>query len=395
MKNSFETNILNKLLDKYENSKLSKGGTQVKREIKLNLKDEVFSTYTAFDSYKYTELNNAVIKKLDELGFVNATFYQDTFKSLSLNLDNVDKVYEYLNRKKPSLELDLIKEVILKYHFDNFVDDFLDYVSNYIKEKYTYPKSYFSNSSELDLILYTFTCLFNLNENIKKRDFSAQYLHDSKAFEKIEGKIIKIIKEFDYNTYLTDEDVLASYNIIKNSSYALIKNNLSLKINNQIINLNDLSFELSLSDEMIKALDIIDMTASKLITVENLTSFYSLNDLEATIIYLAGFHNHTKQMLLEKIYHKYPNIEYFHFSDIDAGGFLIYNNLKEKTKIPFIPYRMGVKELVRNKDKLKSLTNIDKKRLNSLRVNPKYSLFYEVIDYMLEHNVKLEQEILD
>lgn len=395
MKNSFESNILNRLLDKYENSKLSKGGTQVKREIKLDLKDDVFSSYRGFDSYKYSEINDAVIRKLDDLGFVKATFYKDTFKSLTLNLDNVDKIYLYLNRDKPSNELEAIKEVIHKYHFDNFLDEFLDYILNYIDEKYVYPKSYFTNAEELDLILYTFNCLFKLNENIKKRDFSAEYLHDSKAFEHIEGKIIKIIKEFDYNTYQDDEDILSSYNIIKNSSYALIKNNLILKINNQVINLNDLGFELSLSDEMIKSLEILEMSSNKLITVENLTSFYSLNEVNSTIIYLAGFHNHTKQMLLEKTYKKYPNKEYYHFSDIDAGGFLIYNNLVEKTHIPFKPYRMGLDELINNKDKLKSLTANDKKRLNGLRNNLKFREFFEVIDYMLEHNIKLEQEILD
>lgn len=395
MKNNFELNILNRLLDKYENSKLSKGGTQVKREIKLDLKDDVFSSYTGFDSYKYSESNDAVIKKLNDLGFVKAVFYKDTFKSLTLVLDNVDKVYEYLNRDKPSEELESIRSVLDKYKFNNFVDDFIDYVTNYIDTKYTYPKSYFLNSKELDLILYTFTCIFKLNENIKKRDFSVMYLHDSKAFESIQGKVIKIIKDFDYYTYQSDEDILASYNIIKNSSYALIKNNLILKINDQVINLNNLGFELSLSDLMIKSLEILKITANKIITVENLTSFYSLNDRDATVIYLAGFHNHTKQMLLEKIYQKYPDALYYHFSDIDAGGFLIYNNLKEKTHIPFIPYKMGLNELIQNKDKLKSLTANDKKRLVKLRNNDKFSEFFEVIDYMLEHNVKLEQEILD
>lgn len=395
MKNNFETNVLNRLLDKYENSKLSKGGTQIRREIKLDLKDDVFSTYTGFDSYKYSELNDTIIKKLESLGFVNAIFYQDSFKSLTLNLDNIDKVYLYLKRTKPSDELEAIRLVLSKYKFNNFVDEFIEYISNYLDTKYSYPKSYFDDSKELDLILYTFNCLFKLNENMKKRDFSVTYLHDSKAFEQIEGKIIKIIKEFDYNTYQDDEDVLASYNIIKNSSYALVKNNLIIRINNQVINLNDLGFEVSLSDDMIKSLEIIDMTSSKVITVENLTSFYSLNEEDSTIIYLAGFHNHTKQMLLEKIYNKYPNIDYYHFSDIDVGGFLIYNNLKDKTQIPFKPYKMGLDEIIQNKDNLKSLTKNDKLRLEKLRNDLRFNEFFLVIDYMLEHNVKLEQEILD
>ncbi len=393
--NNFEKIILNKLLDKYEKSKLSKGGTSVKRNIKLTTKDDVLSSYTSFDSYKYSDDNDAVIKKLESQGFISAEFNNGTFKSLKLNVDNVNDVYDYLKRNKPSDELDKIRKVISKYHYDNFMDMFLEYISSYIDEKYEYPKSYFNNADQLDLILNIFTKLFGLTDEIKKRDFSVKYLGDTKIFETVQGKIIKIIKDFDGNEYDSDDDILTSYNVVKNSSYAMVKNNLIIKINNSIINLNDLGYELSLSDEMIDHLSLLDSNVLKVITVENLTSFYSLNDKNAVIIYLAGFHNHTKQSLLLKIYEKYPNAEFLHFGDIDAGGFLIFNNLVEKTGIPFKPYKMNIAELESNYGNLKQLTDNDRKRLNKMLCDSRFKMFYEVINHMLANNVKLEQEILD
>ena len=95
-----------------------------------------------------------------------------------------------------------------------------------------------------------------------------------------------------------------------------------------------------------------------------------------------------------KVYEKYPKAQYFHFGDIDAGGFLIFNNLIEKTGIPFIPYRMSVNELKQNHN-LKQLTENDKKRLKGLLLDSRFALFKDVIEYMLDNNVKLEQEILD
>ena len=391
---SFEKNLLNKLLDKYEKSKLSKGGTSINRSIRLTTKDEVLSSYTGFDSYKYVDLNDAVIRNLEKQGFITAVFENDTFKSLTLNVFNVDSLYDYLNRKKPSDELKQIKETLNKYQFDNFLDMFIEYVNDYINDKYDYPRSYFSDSVQLDLILMVFEKMFLLTEETKKRDFSAKYLGDSKLFESIQGRIIKIIKDFDGNNYASDDDVLSEYNIVKNSSYALVKNNLVLKINNSVINLNDFGYEISLSDEMIKSLCILDSNVYKVITVENLTSFYKLNDPDSVIIYLGGFHNHTKQSLLMKLYEKYPKAQYFHFSDIDAGGFLIFNNLVLKTGIPFIPYRMSVNELKQNHN-LKQLTENDKKRLKGLLLDSRFDLFKDVIEYMLDNNVKLEQEILD
>ena len=392
---NFEKNILNKLLDKYEKSKLSKGGTAISRSIKLTTKDDVLSSYTSFDSYKYSDDNDAVIRKLESQGFIKAEFSNDTFKSLTLNLNNVDDIYDYLNRNKPSDELAKIRIVLSKYNFDNFLGLFLDHVKTYLDEKFDYPKMYFNNADQLDLLLNIFDKLLGLTEEIKKRDFSVRYLGDSKIFESVQGKIVRIIKDFDGNNYESDDDVLASYNIVKNSSYAMVKNNLVLKINNSIIDLNELGYELSLSDEMIKNVILLDSQVSKVITVENLTTFYSLNDSDAVIIYLAGFHNHTKQSLLLKIYEKYPNAEYLHFSDIDAGGFLIFNNLVEKTGIPFKPFRMNVEELKSNLSNLKHLTDNDAKRLNKMMSDDRFNIFYEVISYMLENNVKLEQELLD
>ena len=194
--NVFEKNLLNKLLDKYESSKLSKGGTAVSRSIKLTTKDDVLSSYAAADSYKYADENDAIIKRLEAKGFIKAEWNYDTFKSLTLNIANVDSIYDYLNRDKPSDELNRIKEVLSQYEFDGFINDFIDYVSDYIKTKYDYPKSYFVDSKQLKLLLDIFTQLLKLEEDMKKRDFSVKYLGDSKLFESVQGKVIKIIKDF-------------------------------------------------------------------------------------------------------------------------------------------------------------------------------------------------------
>lgn len=393
--NTFEKNLLNKLLDKYESSKLSKGGTSVTRSIKLTTKDDVLNSYNATDSYKYADENDAIIKRLESKGFIKTEWNYDTFKSLTLNIESVDYIYDYLNRDKPSNELKRIKEVLQNTKFDGFIGDFIEYVNDYINTRYDYPKSYFLDSKQLELLLNIFTHLLKLEDDMKKRDFSVKYLGDSKLFETVQGKIIKIIKDFDSNTYGSDEEILAAYNIVKNTSYAILKNKLIFKLNDCAIDLDKLGFEYLLSDEMINSLEIISSNVSKIITVENLTSFYSLDDKDAIIIYLAGFHNHTKQALLKKIYATYPNAEYLHFGDIDAGGFWIYQTLKEKTKIPFVPYKMNVLELIDNKNNLKKLTDNDKKRLNKMILDSRFDIFKETILYMLANNVKLEQEILD
>lgn len=391
---TFERDLVNKLLDKYESSKLSKGGTKVSRNITLTPKDKVLSSYNSIDAHKYITNNDYVIKNLTRKGFIDSKYNNETFISLTLNIDNIESLYKYIGRENPKVELEKIKLVLGSYKFSNFIAEFINYVYKYIESNYDYPHAYFSDAKQLDLILKGFKELEALTDNCKKREFSVKSFGDSKVFESIEGKIIKIIKDFNDNEYESDSDLLAAYYIIENPTYALVKNKLVFKIDDYLIDLNKFKYEFSLSDDMIKVLEFQSTNITKVVTVENLTTFYSFNDSDAVIVYLGGFHNHTKQLLLKKIYTSYPHAAYYHFGDIDVGGISIFQNLITKTSIPFQPYKMGIKELEESKV-LKKLTNNDIKNLTKMLNNPKFELFKEIIEYMLKHNVKLEQESLE
>ena len=57
----FGKKILNRLLDKYENSVISKKGSNRNIKITLNLKDKELSTYVCKDSYNYRDANDAIL----------------------------------------------------------------------------------------------------------------------------------------------------------------------------------------------------------------------------------------------------------------------------------------------------------------------------------------------
>ena len=98
---------------------------------------------------------------------------------------------------------------------------------------------------------------------------------------------------------------------------------------------------------------------------------------------------------LEKLYKAFSPKVCLHFGDIDVGGFMIFNNLVQSTDISFLPYHMGIEELEIYKDKAKPLTANDVSRLQKLHSDPEFAIFEVVIEYMLAHNLKLEQEALD
>lgn len=135
----------------------------------------------------------------------------------------------------------------------------------------------------------------------------------------------------------------------------------------------------------------INVIGKRVITIENLTTFNTFNESDTLAVYLGGYHNSHRRSFIKKIYRDNPKAEYYHFGDIDAGGFYILLHLREKTGVDFIPYHMGISELKQYEDYTKKLTDNDVRRLTNLR----NSEFSEVVNYMLEHNCKLEQEAFD
>lgn len=78
---------------------------------------------------------------------------------------------------------------------------------------------------------------------------------------------------------------------------------------------------------------------------------------------------------------------------MDAGGFWIHHNLCEVTGVRFELFGMSIRELQNTEHArcLHQLSENDRVRLLELgRMEP----YAEVVDYMLEQGVKLEQEIV-
>ena len=128
-------------------------------------------------------------------------------------------------------------------------------------------------------------------------------------------------------------------------------------------------------------------------TVENYTAWMRMDRPETAMFYLGGYTTRKQRDFFKKVYADNPWAGYFHFGDIDAGGFYIYEHLCRITGIPFKSYLMTVDVLKnpRYQSCHNPLSEQDRLRLKALR---KEKAFEEIIAYMLEPNVKLEQEIV-
>ena len=183
------------------------------------------------------------------------------------------------------------------------------------------------------------------------------------------------------------------YNLYENPTYVLIKGNVVIQFDSSVINVVEMPDGIALSNASLEKIKKITVKASKVITVENLTTYHDSDEGDSVHIYLGGYHNHSKQILLEKIYVDNKNSAYFHKGDLDVYGFLILENLKEKTGIPFAPLMMDVATLEKfyQAGLYKELTASDVKVIGGKR-NTKLAAYADVLQFMLDHNCKVEQE---
>ena len=189
---------------------------------------------------------------------------------------------------------------------------------------------------------------------------------------------------------MESSEIMAEYGIYHTPNYVYFKGDTTLDVDGESINLRTLNQGVGISGEDLTKVAFSDLSRIKrVITIENLTTFFRWNEPKSLIIYLGGYHNSIRRTLLKKVYNKLPGIAYYHFGDIDAGGFSILKDLRNKTGIPFKMYRMDIETLKCYEKYGKALTESDIIRLEEIEKDEELQ---EVVSYMLLHNVKLEQE---
>lgn len=391
--------ILENLIDKYEKSTLYQGNNKQKVSISFKFNRKNIPEYFDEVNYQYKEEIHEVVSNLYLNGYVNIEWQKyeegNILKQVSLNLDKVTEIYKLLNRKEKSVkENEVIIELSKYLNRDDFLALFAEDMIKKLKEGKSIA-NYFdiNNLPQIKDILYSINRILKQKEEISKRVFSIVLFNDSKYFSLLENKIINIMR--NYGNYIDEENILAEENIVNNPGYVYLKGKGVFKCDETIINLEKLNGEIALSSNIIKTIEVKELNVKKVITIENLTSFHTYNKKDELIIYLGGFHNNLRGEFLLKLYNYNKNNSFYHWSDIDLGGFRIFQNLIAKTKIPFNPYNMNKDILIKYQKYAMKISN--KNYLESLKdllSNEDYSIFHDVIAYMIENKIRLEQEII-
>lgn len=401
----YDRKVLNHLLDTYENSLLSKGVNKRTIQIEFRFTKTSISAYFDESSDEYESIH-VLMKSLENKALIQIIWKDNKqdylIQKVRLITDHIEEAYRYVGRK-PKRVLEEENTVLLKKYIDlkssveaetPITVAFVKFLLERIENHHT-VKEYIDleNMKETDMFLQACVLVEQNKKPCYIREFSIVHFQDSKYFEQIEGRVAKIFRQFSREHEDMDTlEILAEYGIYRTPNYVYFKGDARISIGEEIVDLSLLKQGIGVSGEDMMSIQFSDLgRIKKVITIENLTSFFRYWEENSLIIYLGGYHNSIRRNLLKMVYEAIPDAKYYHFGDIDAGGFSILLDLRNKTGIPFLSYHMDLDTLKQYSRYGKNLKESDRKRLEKMCNNEEFS---EVISFMLEEDIKLEQECI-
>ena len=395
--------VLNKLLDSYESSLLSAGKNERTIHIELRFIKKHIPAYFDESSEEFEHIH-MYMQQLENQNLIRILWKDGKvghiIQKVQLNIEQLDRAYTYVKRVSKSTlvieNMELISSVS-KNTTTMVVKKFAQYLLERLQDNKSVKEFIeLANLSDTKKLFQAMEAIENNRQQLYIREFSIRTFQDSKVFEKLVGKIYRIFERFDDKFGSSElSDWLSEYQIYHTPNFVYLKGKARISFGNKEIDLSFLEQGLGISGEDINRIQFVQSDkVEKIITIENLTTYFRWKEENSLIIYLGGYHNTERRNLLNKIYQIYPEAYYYHFGDIDAGGFEIYRDLCEKTNIPFKMYYMDLPTLQRYQMYGKKLTENDKKRLIELQKKGDIDV-KEIISYMLKQDVKLEQECIE
>ncbi len=395
--------VLELLLDKYEDSKTYAGESRVSQSFSV-LPSKVFGSYDS--DYEDVDLVRDFESQMEELERERLLEIRRGSRGLEklVAIPECWQVYYVLLQREDKHTLQQkqkeMYQSFLGIHpiLDSFCQEQIRRLDDNKKALYSYEEA----ERMLDLCQFILTN----QQEILERELSITVLKDSKLWEqKYRTTVCNLLRHFgNYEELLlgvTGEDkedkreveriLLAEHLVFSNPSYVYFKGNATfLFVGDGKLEVCD-DMPIAFSSDMIKRLEKVLIFDAQVMTVENLTSFNRMKREGSFLIFLSGYHNSAKQKLIRKIYEGNSNLQWKHFGDIDTDGFYILEHLRQGTEIDFEPVYMDCDYLEKYKDYTKSLTKNDRNKAARLLQEGKYC---DVMNYMLDKGVKLEQEII-
>lgn len=402
--------ILNRLLDKFENSKhLSEPNTS-RRRVMLRIDKRDLPEYQYEDAV-VRDAYNIAARELEQQALVRLEWArkQSVLSCIVLDLERVAQCYECADRVHPQKKAEEVANIIMQKLADNpvpWIAAWRDAVCAQVRNSMKVPTYCRENDGLLQELLLTFQRYAELSGSVTMRAFSSQCFHDTKYFERNVRELFLTIAR-KYNTQLAaacteaklgERDQLAFLGIYARPELYELSGDCAICLKKGELRLSVAEpYGLALPSTLVSEIVDIELKSICCITfIENKTNYdeYLLAEKQPQelVVYHGGFLSPRKKKLFEKLAAAAGETMQIRFwADIDLGGFCMFENLQ--TVFPQLePMRMEGRFVEQyHKNGLKRPEQYLKK-LKEERNAGRHTLFVDAIDKILQYGVTIEQE---
>lgn len=287
------------------------------------------------------------------------------------------------------------------------------------------------SSGEYEDLVKVLIALPDIKEGTPKRILSQMLFQDTKHFEQtVERRLLGILRRFFPEEFERDEEYLDNIGIVENPKLTLLTGPVVFSTGKSTVNLEFFPGGIGLSMGTIRFMEIKEIKARTILFIENLTTYYhmvetygkqtmtnygpSANVMDKStelkepvlLIYTGGFpHKGTQKFLLKLasfIRRSTPNdssdyaeVEIYHWGDMDYGGIKIFEYLKRNFFQDLKPYRMDIAAYKSFLHKGMPMGEDQAEKLKKLLEDPSYAQWHTLIEEMLNHRKRIEQESIN
>lgn len=405
-----EKDILNRLLDKYENSKhLTQLGVSHRR-VMLSKMEKELPGYT-YEVASVRDAYHMAARELEQKGLVTLEWLDNhlLLSCIILQLEQVMVCYERAGRIHPAQRSASVVAMITT-HLHNiktpWIKSWAKETCTKAKEQMQIPAFCKENLKRLEELLVAFRTYDAMQESMTMRAFSSKCFCDTKYFERnIRELFLRIARRYDANLSLACEEhalglreQLAVLGIYARHELYELAGNCTLQTKYGKIDVGATSFfGLAIPGTLVDEMVMVDMHQIHCITfIENKTNYdeYLLSERteHELVVYHGGFMSPQKRKffgLLAKSAISTTDIRFW--ADIDLGGFQMFWQLQQQ--IPQLqPMRMEADfvEQYHKNGLIRSDSYLQK--LQTVLENGAYPMFSKSIMAILKYGVTIEQE---
>jgi hypothetical protein len=314
----------------------------------------------------------------------------------------LDVIYEMLGRKtKPEKTAALLKE-LLSYQervkcqwIQTFLEDERNHILSNSSWTSIWPETETLRSEFVDLL-----SAVDERQESAMRYLSVRLYSDSKKLEKMyKSKLISVARKY-LPLRLDDEEVLAYLGIMLNPTEILVYGAFEYTLHGSRITTASHLYGTSINLQTVKHMTALSMPNTRVLTIENKSTYYEYIKTRPKgvfVIYLGGFFGSAAAEFLLKL-HKLEHLYFYHWSDIDLGGFRIYRYLKSLLGESVQPLGMDSLTYMNYLNVYMNTEAISTKQINEMKEmlnDPEMACLKGTIQMVIDKRKRLEQECIE